>query len=74
MLLVYYISMFVADAFLSKLYFKNIYLFGEFFVVEASDHFKISKKQNQEIVMVASLYTCPVYLERQQFNLAFRFF
>ena len=74
MLLVYYISMFVADAFLSKLYFKNIYLFGEFFVVEASDHFKISKKQNQEIVMVASLYTCPVYLERQQFNLAYRFF
>ena len=62
MLLVYYISMFVADAFMSKLYFKNIYLFGEFFVVEASDHFKISKKQNQEIVMVASLYTCLIHL------------
>ena len=66
--------MFLADTFMSKLYFKNNYLFGEFFVVKAFDHFKISKKQNQQSVMVASLYTSPVYLEYQQFDLAFRFF
>ena len=38
----------VADAFMSKLYFKNSYFCKEFFVVEAYDHFKITKKQNQQ--------------------------
>ena len=38
----------VTDAFMSKLYFKNSYFCEEFFVVEAYDHFKITKKQNQQ--------------------------
>ena len=28
-----------ADAFMSKLYFKNSYFYEEFFAVEAYDHF-----------------------------------
>ena len=34
----------VADAFMSKLYFKNSSLREEIFVVEAFDQFKVSKK------------------------------
>ena len=62
MLLVYYISMSVADTFMSKLYFRNNYFCVEFFVVEAFDHFKIPKKKNSKrLTAVASLYTFPAY-------------
>ena len=46
MLLVYYISISVADTLMSKLYFNNSYFSEEFFVVEAFDHFIVSKKQH----------------------------
>ena len=44
----------VADAFTSKLYFKNSYFCKEFFVVEAFDHFKIPKKQNRWLLSILS--------------------
>ena len=49
-LLLYYLSMSVADAFMLKLCFNKIYFWEELFVVEAFDQFKISKKQNQNSV------------------------
>ena len=62
---VYFITMSVVDAFVPKLYFKSSYFCKEVFVVEAFDHFKISKKQNyQSIYVVASLDSCPAFIYR----------
>ena len=73
-LLLYYLSMSVADAFMLKLCFKKIYFWEELFVVEAFDQFKISKKQNQNSVYCgATLCACPVYVKRHRFELVFIF-
>ena len=47
----------VADAFMSKLYFKNSCLREEIFVVEAFDQFKVSKKQSRQ-----SVYSCGFFI------------
>ena len=57
-LLLYYLSMSVADAFMLKLCFEKIYFWEELFVVEAFDQFKISKKQNQNSVYCGGYFMC----------------
>ena len=53
----------VVDTIMLERYNKSSYFYRGFFVVEAYDHFKISKKQNhQSNYVVASLYTCPAFI------------
>ena len=75
-LLVYYIAMSVVDAFMPELYFESSYFCKEFFVVQAYDHFKISKKKNQQSVYCGGffLYLPCFYLERHGFELVFSIF
>ena len=62
MLLAYYIFMSLADASMSKKYFKNRYFCKDFFVVETFVHFKISKKQNQQIDFLWLLYILVLFI------------
>ena len=70
-LLVYYISMSVVGAFMPELYFKSSYFCKEFFVVEAYDHFMISKKQSHQSVYCGGffIYFPCFYLQRHIFEL-----
>ena len=66
----------VVDAFMPELYFESSYFCKEFFVVQAYDHFKISKKKNQQSVYCGGffLYLPCFYLERHGFELVFSIF
>ena len=52
----------LADASMSKKYFKNRYFCKDFFVVETFVHFKISKKQNQQIDFLWLLYILVLFI------------
>ena len=63
----------IVEAFMPELYFKSSYFCKEFFVVEAYDQFKISKKQNHQSVYQGGffMYLPCFYLQRQRFDLVF---
>ena len=63
-MLLYYISISVADVFMSKLYFKISYLWQKLLTILKYPIIKISKL----FTVVAFLNTCPAYLHRHRFK------